>query len=87
MVTSARYLRLWWGPARLRTVRAEVEPMVFDPYCPACKARPLLGFHSLRGLDNTPDGIVLVFECPECHGDAVLITGKRIYDEEITPTR
>ena len=61
--------------------------MVFDPYCPACDTRPLLGFHSLRGLDNTDDGIVLVFECPDCHGDAIIVTGRRVYDQEVTKAR
>ncbi len=56
--------------------------MVFDPYCPKCDTNPLLGFHSLKGLENTDRGIVLVFECPDCHGDAVIVTGTRIYDEE-----
>ncbi len=61
--------------------------MVFDPYCSVCDSRPLLGFHSLRGLENTEDGIVLVFECPTCQGDAVIVTGKRVYEKTEVPAR
>ena len=36
---------------------------MFDVHCPVHACTVLLPTSRLRGLDNTPAGIVLVFEC------------------------
>lgn len=47
---------------------------MFDPHCPACQKRVLLGTRRLEGVANTSDGIFMVFRC-YCGGRASLLTG------------
>lgn len=47
---------------------------MFDPTCSRCGKKVLLGFRSLEGVENTRNGINMVFRC-HCGGPAFLRTG------------
>lgn len=53
---------------------------MFDPYCPKCDNRVLVGYRSLRSMDNNDKGIVMFFDCPTCGGEAVLVTGAKVHE-------
>ena len=47
---------------------------MFDPDCTGCGEKVLLGTRRLEGMQNTDQGIVLVFRC-HCGSPALLLTG------------